>query len=105
MITVDAHYKWLEVVPMSNTTTEKTLDVFRSMFARYGLPEQLASDNGPQFISSEFQRFMKENGIKHIGTSPYHPALNGKAERFVQTLKQSLKASKNDLGSLRYEIV
>ena len=90
---------------MSNTTTENTLDVLRSMFARYGLPEQLASDNGQQFISSEFQRLMKENGIKHIGTSPYHPTLNGEAERFVQTLKHSLKASKNDSGSLRYEIV
>ena len=100
MVIVDAHSKWLEVVPMSTTTTEKTLDVLRSMFARYGLPEQLVSDNGPQFVSSEFERFMKENGIKHIRTSPYHPASNGEAERFVQTFKHSLKASKNDSGSL-----
>ena len=94
MVIVDAHSKWLEVVPMSTTTTEKTLDVLRSMFARYGLPEQLVSDNRPQFISSEFERFMKVNGIKHIRTSPYHPASNGEAERFVQTFKHSLKASK-----------
>ena len=39
MVIVDAHSKWLEVVPMSTTMTEKTLDVLRSMFARYGLPE------------------------------------------------------------------
>ena len=61
-------------------------------------PEQLVSDNGPQFISSEFERFMKENGTKHIKTSPYHSASNGEAERFVQTFKHSLKASKNDSG-------
>jgi hypothetical protein len=54
MVIVDAHSKWLEVVPMSTTTTEKTLEVLRSMFARYGLPEQLVSDNGPQFTSTEF---------------------------------------------------
>ena len=100
MVIVDAHSKWLEVVPMSTIMTEKTLDVVRSMFARYGLPEQLVSDNGPQFISSEFERFMKENGIKHIRTSPYHPASNGEAERFIQTFKNYLKASKNDSGSL-----
>ena len=40
---VDAHSKWLEVVPISTTTTEKTLDVLCSMFARYRLPEQLVS--------------------------------------------------------------
>ena len=32
------------------------------------------------------------NGIKHIKSSPYHPALNGAAERMVQTLKLALKA-------------
>ena len=45
-------------------------------------------------------RFMKENGIKHARTLPYHPASNGEAERFIQTFKQFLKASKNDSGSL-----
>ena len=40
--------------------------------------------------------FMKKNGIKHIRCSPYHPSSNGAAERFVQTFKQSMKASKQD---------
>ena len=100
MVIVDAHSKWLEVVPVSTTTTEKTMEVLRSMFARYGIPQQLVTDNGPQFTATEFDRFMKGNGIKHIKTSPYHPASNGEAERFVQTFKHSLKASKNDPGSL-----
>ena len=70
------------------------------MFARYGLPEQLVSDNGPQFTSAEFESCMKANGVKHIRTSPYHPASNEEAERFVQTFKHSLKTSRNDSGSL-----
>jgi len=97
---VDAQSKWFEVVPMSTTTTEKTMEVLRSMFARYGIPQQLVTDNGPQFTATEFDRFMKGNGIKHIKTSPYHPASNGETERFFQTFKHSLKASKNDPGSL-----
>ena len=36
------------------TTTKKTLDVLRNMFACYGLPEQIVSDNGPQFVSKKF---------------------------------------------------
>ena len=104
MVIVDAYSKWLEVVPMATTTTEKTLEVLRSMFARYGVPEQLMSNNGPQFTSAEFDMCMKANGVKHIRTLPYHPSSNGEAERFVQTFKRSLKASKDDSGTLNVKL-
>ena len=51
------------------------------------------SDNGPQFISQEFESFLSTNGVKHIKSVPYHPASNGAAERLVQTVKQSLRAA------------
>ena len=100
MVVVDAHSKWLEVFPMTSTTTEKTLEVLRNLFAAYGLPEQLVSDNGPQFTAAEFEECMKANGIKHIKSSPYHPSTNGEAERFVQTFKHALKVGRSDKGSL-----
>ena len=53
---------------------------------------QLVSDNGPDFTSKEFEEFTKQNGIKHIRSSAYHPSSNGGAERFVQTAKKGLKA-------------
>ena len=62
------------------------------MFAIHGLPEQLVSDNGAQFVSDEFSHFVKQNGIKHIRSAPYHPASNGLAERFIQTFKRAMKA-------------
>ncbi len=49
------------------------------------------SDNGSQFTSTEFQAFMKGNGIKHISSSPYNPATNGLAERAVQSFKGHMK--------------
>ena len=104
MVVVDAHSKWLEVFPMTTTTTEKTLEVLRNLFASYGLPEQLVSDNGPQFTSHKFELCMKANGIKHIRTSPYHPASNGEVERFVQTFKQAMQAGKSDTGSLNVKL-
>ena len=59
-----------------------------------------AWDNGPQFTAEEFEIFTKQNGIKHVKSAPYHPASSGLAERFIQSLKQSLKASINDGRSL-----
>ena len=80
------------------------MEVLRAMFARHGLPEQLVSDNGPQFTSSEFEQFLKGNCIKHILSAPYHPASNGLAERFIQTLKCTLKASEKDGKTLQHRL-
>ncbi|XP_032879397.1 uncharacterized protein K02A2.6-like [Amblyraja radiata] len=96
LVVVDAHSKWPEVIKMSSTTSQKMIATLRTIFARYGLPEQICSDNGPQFVSEDFKKFLKTNGIKHCTSAPYHPATNGLAERFVQTFKKALKAMKHE---------
>ncbi|CAM5149575.1 unnamed protein product [Natator depressus] len=69
-----------------------------TLFSCFSLPEQIVSDNGPKFMSQEFQNFMKANGIHHITSSPYHPSTSGLAERFVQTMKQALKSARGQLS-------
>ena len=69
----------------SETTLEKAIEVLQSMFAQYGLPEQLVSDNGSQFISTEFSLFFKDDQTKHTLSAPYHLASNSLVERFMQT--------------------
>ena len=78
---------------MTTTGTEQTVTALRQLFASYGLPLQLVSDNGPQFTAAEFQQFLKGNGVKHIRCSPYHPSSNGLAER---TLKQAMRSGEAD---------
>jgi hypothetical protein len=95
-IAVDAHSKWPEVYEVGNTTAEGTVRVLRHIFAAYGIPHQLVSDNRPQFVAQAFTDFLKQNGVKHIQCSPYHPSSNGLAERFVRTFKVAMKAGRND---------
>ena len=76
-----------------------TCNALHSIFARYGLPTQVVSDNGPPFSSSEYEEFLHQNGIQRILVSPYHPSSNGLAERFVQTFKCALEASASDPAS------
>ena len=92
-VAVDAYSKWPFVTVMNSTTVEKTIDALRQLFATYGIPEQLISDNGSQFTSEAFAVFLKTNGVRHTRSAPYYLATNGLAERFVQSLKQGLKAS------------
>jgi len=88
---VDSHSKWIEVAHMRSTTAQSTIDQMRLWFAVYGLPEEVVSDNGSQFISQDFTNFLKQNGIKQTLVPPYHPSSNGAAERTVQILKQALR--------------
>ncbi|XP_033761665.1 uncharacterized protein K02A2.6-like [Pecten maximus] len=104
LIVIDAHSKWPEVFTMRSTTTTLTIELLRNLFARHGIPEQLVSDNGPQFISEEFRQFMKQNGIRHSTSSPYHPRTNGQAERFVQTFKQAMKNAKDEKRTLQQKL-
>ena len=91
MVLVDVRSKWIEAHPMSAITATSTIELLRSIFAQFGIPESLVSDNGPQFTSEEFRQFCRRNGIHQVLVALYHPSSNGLAERAVQTLKQSLR--------------
>lgn len=75
---------------MTTTTSAKTTEVLRSMFASNGLPEEVVSDNGPQFTSSDYRQFLRGIGIKQTLVPAYHPASNGAATTSVQTVKSAL---------------
>ena len=66
------------------------------MFARYGLPHTVVSDNGTYFTSHEFEDFLKANGIQHIKTAPYYPQCNA---LLSELYKHSIR------GWRRYQVV
>lgn len=104
LILVDSYSKWPEVHIVTDITAKTTIEKCRQIFAAYGIPRIIVTDNGRTFISHEFQQFLKLNGIKHKVTSPYNPATNGQAERFIQTLKRSLRRMKCDSTNVNLAI-
>ena len=66
LVVINSHSKWPEVILMSSSTTQATIERLRRLFAVYGLPQQLVSDNGPQFTSAEFAVCLRKNGVKPI---------------------------------------
>ena len=96
LVVIDAHSKWLEVHPIPTIMAQATIHCLRTIFAQFGLPDRVVSDNGPTFISWEFKNFLCQNGVEHVMSAPYHPATNGLVERAVQTLKGGVKKLKKD---------
>ena len=91
LVVIDAHSKWIEVFPMSSATSSATIQRLRVLFAQFGLPDTVITDNGSCFVSQEFEAYLTENGVHHLTSAPYHPASNGMAERAVQIVKNGLK--------------
>lgn len=104
LVIVDSFTKWPEVCITKSTSSYSTINLLRPIFARWGIPEELVSDNGPQFCSTEFGAFTAHLGIRHKRGAPYHPATNGLAERFVQTVKKGLKAASSEGSDLHYRL-
>ncbi|XP_039298111.1 uncharacterized protein K02A2.6-like [Nilaparvata lugens] len=104
LVVVDARSKWLEVIPMSTTTTKSTINILQDLFSKFGYPRIIVSDNGPQLTSYEFQNFCKELNIKHARITPYHPKSNGLAERCVRTFKERMGISKGSTGTLQEKL-
>ena len=91
LIISDYYSRFIEILHMPSTTSTQVILKLKAIFARFGVPDEMVSDNGPQFSSSEFQEFAKQLDFRHCTSSPHHPQGNGHAERAVQTAKKILK--------------
>ena len=95
LLTVDSYSKWIEISKLDNMTSKNTIHYLKSQFSRYGIVDELYTDNGTNYASAEFREFVKSYGFKHVTHSPHHHSGNGLAERAVQTVKNLLKKSKD----------
>ena len=106
LVIVDSHSKFIDAHLTTSATSAVTIRKLRQTFAMLGLPQNIVSDNGPAFVSSEFKHFCLSNGIKHTCVAPYHPSSNGLAERAVQTVKNGLKKERGpDLESRLFKFL
>jgi len=100
LVVVDYFSRYPEVVKLPTTTSQSVIKALKSMFARFGIPEIVVSDNGPQYSSQEFADFAKAYNFCHTTSSPHYPQSNGQAERTVKTVKKLLRDSTDPCLSL-----
>ena len=91
LITVDYFSSFWEIDKLKNTLASTVILRLKSHFARYGFPDQVVSDNGPQFDCQEFLKFAEAWDFEHTPSSPGNSKANGKAESAVKTAKSLLR--------------
>ena len=90
MTCIDYYSSYPEVAIIRDITSKNIICILMNIFSRLGFPEEIVSDNGRQFVSQEFEQFLRSKNIKHVRSSPYYPRSNGKIERFHRYLKKNL---------------
>ena len=95
---VDDHSRFCVIAPACARATGRAVCLaFARALDRYGVPDEVLTDNGKQFTARFgrggevlFDRICRDNGIVHRLTQPASPTTTGKIERFHQTLRREL---------------
>ncbi len=90
---MDRTTRWPEAIPLASVTSaDCAAALLQGWIQRFGVPDTITSDRGPQFTSSLRASLCSLLSIKHTQTTAYHPQSNGLVERFHRRLKGALRA-------------
>jgi transposase InsO family protein len=101
---VDDHSRFCIAAGLVNRATSKAVcQVLSGALARYGIPDEILTDNGkvftgrfgPQPVEVLFDRICRESGISHRHTAVRSPTTTGKIERFHQSVRKEFLADRS----------
>ena len=93
LIVIDYFAKWPEAYPIPDQEATTVAEVLvREFIYRYGVPQELHSDQGRNFESAVFAGVCKLLGMHKTQTTPLHPQSDGMVERFNRTIENQLAA-------------
>ena len=88
LIVADYYFSlWAEVYLLNGATSDNVILACKDAFSRHGIPQEVMSDNGPQYKAFKFKKFAKDWQFTHKTSSPYYPKSNGLAEATVKNVK------------------
>ena len=99
LVLVDHYSDYFELEPLQNTLASTVIRSMKGNFARYGIPEECITDNGPQFVSHEYSRFAREYGFTR--TNYCHPTTTKEMERQNRQLRLPRISRRNHVTRTR----
>lgn len=92
IVAVDYFTKWIEEDPLAKTTTTNAVKFFKkNILSRFGVLQEVITDNGTQFTDKRMRELMNDLNIKKHFTSVEHPQMNGQVESANRVILKGLK--------------
>ncbi|KAG7529626.1 Ribonuclease H-like superfamily [Arabidopsis suecica] len=92
IVLTDYFSKWIEAESYASIKDAQVENfVWKHILCRHGIPYEIVTDNGSQFISTRFQGFCDKWGIRLSKSTPRYPQGNGQAEAANKTILDGLK--------------
>ena len=88
---IDYATRYPEAIALPSIDTECVAEGLIEIFSRVGVPCEILSNRGSQFMSQVMQEVNRLLSVKHLVTTPYHPQCNGLVEKFHFVLKSMLR--------------
>lgn len=98
-VVVDRYSNW-PIVERAAEGSKGLIDCLRRTFATFGIPDELASDGGPEYKAKDTATFLKAWGVHHRKSSVANPHSNARAEIGVKTSKRMLMSNTGPNGEL-----
>ena len=105
LVVVDYYTRYYEVEILTSIVASQIILHLERIFAVHGLPVSITSDNGPQFRSQEFEKYLVDNGILHRKVTPLWAQANGEVERQNRSLLKSMRIAQAEGKDWRIELV
>ena len=105
IVVIDYYSRYYEAEILTSVTASQIISCLEKIFAVHGLPVTITSDNGPQFRSEEFERYLVDNGILHRKVTPQWAQANGEVERQNRILLKSMRITQAEGKNWRKELV
>ena len=90
LVITDQYSRYPEVEFVTSTSIRPVRRKLKKVFAVYGIPKVVQTDNGPPFSSHEFKNFASEIGFRHKTITPRHPKAQGQVEGFNKLINKIL---------------
>ncbi|GFO30157.1 Pol polyprotein [Plakobranchus ocellatus] len=103
LVVTDEYSRYVVVDTIKSTSARAVIPRFDKIFAEFGIPDELKTDNGPPFNGIDFKTYLEHMGIKHRKITRW-PQANAETERFMRTIKKTIKAAQVEHKNWKQEM-